>query len=142
MESGCHVPSLEELVRTAFIRRDLLMAAVCKWPRDGNQVLIMSKEFLGTSVLKKSVDIESFMSAHALGLPKASESWWVVSHGRWCPSYCYYYYDYYYYCCCCCCCTYCLLLAADFLLLHTITCSIWVTSYQRLLTTHYLVLPS
>ena len=60
-------------------------------PRNGTDLLIKNQEFLGTHELVKTTDAEVFMAKDALGQP---ESWWVASHGKWCP---YYHYDYYYY---------------------------------------------
>ena len=103
----CHVPSLEDKLRTAFLRRDLLAVPVATKPRPGTDLLISNKEFLGTHELMKTSDAEVFMSAQAMGLTASSESWWVVSSGRWYPSYYYnsynnnnfnYYYYYYYRC--------------------------------------------
>ena len=91
-----NVTSAEETLRSAFLRRDLLECPVSKKPRRGTNCLIRNKEFLGTHKLSKVLDPEQFMSAAALGLVTAAESWWVASHGRWCPGYHYYYYYYYY----------------------------------------------
>ena len=85
MESGCRFPSLEEKLQTAFNRRALLEIPVTQRPREGTDLLIMSDEFLGTNELKMSMDPEVFMHKDSLGLSTSSESWWVASHGRWCP---------------------------------------------------------
>ena len=54
-------------------------------PRRGTDLLIMSDEFLGTNELRRSEEPEVFMTKDALGLNSCSESWWIASHGRWCP---------------------------------------------------------
>ena len=77
-------------------------------PRKGTDLLILNKEFLGANELVTTSDPESFMSAQAMGLTKSTESYWVVSSGRWYPSYYnnynntnFNYYYFYYYCYCC-----------------------------------------
>ena len=85
MESGCRFPSLEAKLQTAFTRRPLLDVPVAVRPREGTDLLIMSDEFLGTHELRRSEDPEIFMQKDALGLNTCSESWWIASHGRWCP---------------------------------------------------------
>ena len=90
---GLHVTSAEDVLAS------LLSCPVARNPRKNDEVLIRNLEFLGTSELCRVVDVEHFMSAEALGLTDKSESWWVESHGRWCPHYVYYndfFYDYYY----------------------------------------------
>ena len=94
VESRCHVPPLQETLRTAFLRRDLLAVPVVVRPRKGTELLATNKEFLGSFELTKSIMVESFMSPGAMGLNLSAESWWVVSSGRWCPSY--YCNNYYY----------------------------------------------
>lgn len=89
----CHFPTAEDLLRVVFPRRDLLKIPVITNPRAENHVFIGNKEFLGSHRLSKVHMSEFFMSAASLGLDQYAESWWVVSHGRWCP--CYYYYYYY-----------------------------------------------
>ena len=85
MESGCRFPSLEAKLQTAFTRRALFEVPVTLRPRTGTDLLIMSDEFLGTHELKKSEDPEVFMHKDSLGLNTSAESWFVASHGRWCP---------------------------------------------------------
>ena len=85
MESGSRFPSLEVKLQTAFNRRPLLDVPVTTKPRNGTDLLIMSDEFLGTHDLKMSEDPEVFMQKDSLGLNTAATSWWVASHGRWCP---------------------------------------------------------
>ena len=85
MESGCRFPSLKARLNTAFMRRALLEVPVTKRPRKGTDLLIMSDEFLGTHSLRRTEDPEVFMTKDALGLNKSAESWWIASHGRWCP---------------------------------------------------------
>ena len=85
MESGCRFPSLEEMLESAFSRRPLFQVPVTLHPRRGTDLLIMSDEFLGTHELKISEDPEVFMYKDSLGLNAATESWWIASHGRWCP---------------------------------------------------------
>ena len=85
MESGCRFPSLEAKLQTVFTRRPLFEVPVTQRPREGTDLLIMSDEFLGTNELRKCEDPEVFLHKDALGLNTSSESWWVASHGRWCP---------------------------------------------------------
>ena len=85
MESGCRFPSLEAMLQSAFTRRRLLSVPVMQHPRTGTDLVIMSDEFLGTHELKKSDNPEVFMHKDSLGLNAATESWWIASHGRWCP---------------------------------------------------------
>ena len=75
----------------------MLETPVAKHPRTGTSVLIRNREFLGTQKLSKVHGPEQFMSASALGLATGAESWWVASHGRWCPLYYNYYNNNYYY---------------------------------------------
>ena len=87
-----HLASAEELCKTAFPRRDLLATAVMKWPRPGNVVLIAKQEFMGSHTLSTSWNADTFMSTEAVGVEESGKAtFWVSSHGRWCPSY---YYDY------------------------------------------------
>ena len=89
-------------MQKAFLRRDLLRVPVAVRPRDGTDLLIKNREFLGSTRLAKTSDVEYFMSAKAMGLStvrgsQVQESWWVVSSGRWCPYYYYHHHYYYYY---------------------------------------------
>ena len=85
MESGCRFPSLEAKLQTVFTRRPLFEVPVTQRPREGTDLLIMSDEFLGTHELRRTDEPELFMSKLALGLNQSAESWWIASHGRWCP---------------------------------------------------------
>ena len=55
-------------------------------PRPDTHLLIASMEFMGSNTLQNVHDQEKYMSARSLGLDKSTESWFVSSHGRWCPS--------------------------------------------------------
>ena len=77
---------LQEILRTAFVRRNLLDIPITRKPRKDNHVLICNKAFLGTHKLSTNDNPESFMSSDAL-LGTSAESWWLASHGKWCPHY-------------------------------------------------------
>ena len=79
----------EDILRTAFALRDLMQVLVVLKPRSGpkstTSVLMAQQENLGAVELAIIRDLEKFVSPSALGLNHMSTSWWVDSHGRWCP---------------------------------------------------------
>ena len=83
-----HSVSAEDLCKTAFQRRNLMETPVVKWPRKNNKVLIADASFMGSRRLEVSYQLEFFMSKDAVGVQQSGpESWWIASHGKWCPSY-------------------------------------------------------
>ena len=82
-----HSVSAEDLCKTAFQRRNLMETPVVKWPRKNNKVLIADASFMGSRRLEVSYQLEFFMSRDAVGVQQSGpESWWIASHGKWCPS--------------------------------------------------------
>ena len=83
-----HLVSAEEVCMTAFVRRNLMETPVLKWPHKGNKTMIADPEFMGCHTLKPCYKPDVFMAEQAVGVMElGKESWWVSSHGKWCPSY-------------------------------------------------------
>ena len=73
----------DQVLRSAFPRRSLLMSPVMHRPRRGMCLTVSGPAVRGHKML--AAQPCSDLNVDLLGLTAEPESWWVVSHGHWYP---------------------------------------------------------